>query len=133
MACPSAAQRHFSCRNLNDDVIPQVGALQVTANIVFGYATWVPSPPPPSGAESPSLAPSRAGLGPPPGLSPVLPPAMHQQCRSLWSMLAVLGERQPRSLPGQGGAHGAAWPWAAPEGIKPRGTSGAQGFGLVML
>ncbi|NWH47804.1 MALT1 protein, partial [Fregata magnificens] len=26
-------------RNLNDDVIPQVGALQVTANIVFGYAT----------------------------------------------------------------------------------------------
>ncbi|XP_035748888.1 39S ribosomal protein L54, mitochondrial [Egretta garzetta] len=27
-------------RNLNDDVIPQVGALQVTANIVFGYATW---------------------------------------------------------------------------------------------
>ncbi|KFO78529.1 Mucosa-associated lymphoid tissue lymphoma translocation protein 1, partial [Cuculus canorus] len=28
-------------RNLNDDVIPQVGALQVTANIVFGYATCV--------------------------------------------------------------------------------------------
>ncbi|XP_032568233.1 LOW QUALITY PROTEIN: mucosa-associated lymphoid tissue lymphoma translocation protein 1-like [Chiroxiphia lanceolata] len=26
-------------RNLNDDVIPQVGALEVTANIVFGYAT----------------------------------------------------------------------------------------------
>uniref|UniRef100_A0A8C8VHW6 MALT1 paracaspase n=1 Tax=Pelusios castaneus TaxID=367368 RepID=A0A8C8VHW6_9SAUR len=26
-------------RNLNDDIIPQVGALQVTANIVFGYAT----------------------------------------------------------------------------------------------
>ncbi|NXW60548.1 MALT1 protein, partial [Eurystomus gularis] len=26
-------------RNLNDDVIPQVGTLQVTANIVFGYAT----------------------------------------------------------------------------------------------
>ncbi|NXF38782.1 MALT1 protein, partial [Nyctibius bracteatus] len=26
-------------RNLNDDVIPQVEALQVTANIVFGYAT----------------------------------------------------------------------------------------------
>ncbi|NXO02434.1 MALT1 protein, partial [Rhinopomastus cyanomelas] len=26
-------------RNLNDDVIPQVGAPQVTANIVFGYAT----------------------------------------------------------------------------------------------
>ncbi|NXY49387.1 MALT1 protein, partial [Ceuthmochares aereus] len=26
-------------RNLHDDVIPQVGALQVTANIVFGYAT----------------------------------------------------------------------------------------------
>ncbi|NXG76955.1 MALT1 protein, partial [Baryphthengus martii] len=26
-------------RNLNDDVIPQVGALQVTANVVFGYAT----------------------------------------------------------------------------------------------
>ncbi|NWU73134.1 MALT1 protein, partial [Pterocles burchelli] len=26
-------------RNLNDDVIPQLGALQVTANIVFGYAT----------------------------------------------------------------------------------------------
>ncbi|NXG65194.1 MALT1 protein, partial [Hemiprocne comata] len=26
-------------RNLNDDLIPQVGALQVTANIVFGYAT----------------------------------------------------------------------------------------------
>ncbi|NXU54779.1 MALT1 protein, partial [Turnix velox] len=26
-------------RNLNDDTIPQVGALQVTANIVFGYAT----------------------------------------------------------------------------------------------
>ncbi|NWH66732.1 MALT1 protein, partial [Geococcyx californianus] len=26
-------------RNFNDDVIPQVGALQVTANIVFGYAT----------------------------------------------------------------------------------------------
>ncbi|KAK2542438.1 mucosa-associated lymphoid tissue lymphoma translocation protein 1-like [Columba guinea] len=26
-------------RNLNDDVIPQIGALQVTANIVFGYAT----------------------------------------------------------------------------------------------
>ncbi|NXL85022.1 MALT1 protein, partial [Alectura lathami] len=26
-------------RNPNDDVIPQVGALQVTANIVFGYAT----------------------------------------------------------------------------------------------
>lgn len=75
-ACPGAAQRHFSCRNLNDDVIPQVGALQVTANIVFGYATWVPSPPPPGGAESPSLAPSGAGLSPPPGLSPILPPAM---------------------------------------------------------
>ncbi|EMP32046.1 Mucosa-associated lymphoid tissue lymphoma translocation protein 1 [Chelonia mydas] len=28
-------------RNLNDDIIPQVGALQVTANIVFGYATCV--------------------------------------------------------------------------------------------
>ncbi|NXX26800.1 MALT1 protein, partial [Nicator chloris] len=28
-------------RNLNDDVIPQVGALEVTANIVFGYATWI--------------------------------------------------------------------------------------------
>ncbi|XP_068029886.1 mucosa-associated lymphoid tissue lymphoma translocation protein 1-like isoform X1 [Anomalospiza imberbis] len=26
-------------RNLNDDIIPQVGALEVTANIVFGYAT----------------------------------------------------------------------------------------------
>ncbi|XP_031948759.1 mucosa-associated lymphoid tissue lymphoma translocation protein 1 homolog isoform X9 [Corvus moneduloides] len=26
-------------RNLNDDVIPQVGVLEVTANIVFGYAT----------------------------------------------------------------------------------------------
>ncbi|XP_042742780.1 LOW QUALITY PROTEIN: mucosa-associated lymphoid tissue lymphoma translocation protein 1-like [Lagopus leucura] len=26
-------------RNLNDDVLPQVGALEVTANIVFGYAT----------------------------------------------------------------------------------------------
>ncbi|XP_021234278.1 mucosa-associated lymphoid tissue lymphoma translocation protein 1-like isoform X1 [Numida meleagris] len=26
-------------RNLNDDVIPQLGALEVTANIVFGYAT----------------------------------------------------------------------------------------------
>ncbi|NXA42662.1 MALT1 protein, partial [Eudromia elegans] len=26
-------------RNLNDNIIPQVGALQVTANIVFGYAT----------------------------------------------------------------------------------------------
>ncbi|XP_010016531.1 PREDICTED: mucosa-associated lymphoid tissue lymphoma translocation protein 1-like, partial [Nestor notabilis] len=26
-------------RNLNDDVIPNVGTLQVTANIVFGYAT----------------------------------------------------------------------------------------------
>ncbi|NXL65666.1 MALT1 protein, partial [Chordeiles acutipennis] len=26
-------------RNLNDDVIPQMGALQVTANVVFGYAT----------------------------------------------------------------------------------------------
>uniref|UniRef100_A0A8C6ZVX8 Mucosa-associated lymphoid tissue lymphoma translocation protein 1-like n=1 Tax=Nothoprocta perdicaria TaxID=30464 RepID=A0A8C6ZVX8_NOTPE len=26
-------------RNLNDNLIPQVGALQVTANIVFGYAT----------------------------------------------------------------------------------------------
>ncbi|NXQ63763.1 MALT1 protein, partial [Anthoscopus minutus] len=26
-------------RNLNDDIIPQVGALDVTANIVFGYAT----------------------------------------------------------------------------------------------
>ncbi|XP_015742276.1 mucosa-associated lymphoid tissue lymphoma translocation protein 1-like isoform X1 [Coturnix japonica] len=26
-------------RNLNDDVVPQVGALEVTANIVFGYAT----------------------------------------------------------------------------------------------
>ncbi|NXP55361.1 MALT1 protein, partial [Heliornis fulica] len=26
-------------RNFNDDVIPQVGVLQVTANIVFGYAT----------------------------------------------------------------------------------------------
>ncbi|XP_031460590.1 mucosa-associated lymphoid tissue lymphoma translocation protein 1-like isoform X2 [Phasianus colchicus] len=30
-------------RNLNDDILPQVGALEVTANIVFGYATWVPS------------------------------------------------------------------------------------------
>lgn len=29
----------FLSRNLNDDIIPQVGALQVTANIVFGYAT----------------------------------------------------------------------------------------------
>ncbi|NWI43862.1 MALT1 protein, partial [Picathartes gymnocephalus] len=28
-------------RNLNDDIIPQVGALEVTANIVFGYATCV--------------------------------------------------------------------------------------------
>ncbi|XP_021383945.1 mucosa-associated lymphoid tissue lymphoma translocation protein 1 [Lonchura striata] len=26
-------------RNLNDDIIPQVGVLEVTANIVFGYAT----------------------------------------------------------------------------------------------
>ncbi|NXT70894.1 MALT1 protein, partial [Chaetops frenatus] len=26
-------------RNLNDDIIPQVGALEVTANVVFGYAT----------------------------------------------------------------------------------------------
>ncbi|NWI55664.1 MALT1 protein, partial [Calyptomena viridis] len=26
-------------RNFNDDIIPQVGALEVTANIVFGYAT----------------------------------------------------------------------------------------------
>ncbi|NWS79477.1 MALT1 protein, partial [Toxostoma redivivum] len=26
-------------RNLNDDIIPQIGALEVTANIVFGYAT----------------------------------------------------------------------------------------------
>ncbi|NXR55651.1 MALT1 protein, partial [Hippolais icterina] len=26
-------------RNLSDDIIPQVGALEVTANIVFGYAT----------------------------------------------------------------------------------------------
>ncbi|XP_031460592.1 mucosa-associated lymphoid tissue lymphoma translocation protein 1-like isoform X4 [Phasianus colchicus] len=26
-------------RNLNDDILPQVGALEVTANIVFGYAT----------------------------------------------------------------------------------------------
>lgn len=31
----------FPPRNLNDDIIPQVGALQVTANIVFGYATYV--------------------------------------------------------------------------------------------
>ncbi|XP_009072605.1 PREDICTED: LOW QUALITY PROTEIN: mucosa-associated lymphoid tissue lymphoma translocation protein 1-like, partial [Acanthisitta chloris] len=46
-------------RNLNDDVIPQVGALEVTANIVFGYATWVPSCHPPaqgSRAGGPSLA-----------------------------------------------------------------------------
>ncbi|XP_068012516.1 mucosa-associated lymphoid tissue lymphoma translocation protein 1-like isoform X2 [Melanerpes formicivorus] len=45
----SMQQRHTSLniflldmcrkRNLNDDVIPQVEALQVTANIVFGYAT----------------------------------------------------------------------------------------------
>ncbi|XP_078525592.1 mucosa-associated lymphoid tissue lymphoma translocation protein 1-like [Lissotriton helveticus] len=26
-------------RNMNDDIIPQIGALKVTANIVFGYAT----------------------------------------------------------------------------------------------
>nr|XP_033813376.1 mucosa-associated lymphoid tissue lymphoma translocation protein 1-like isoform X2 [Geotrypetes seraphini] len=26
-------------RNMNDDILPQVGALKVTANIVFGYAT----------------------------------------------------------------------------------------------
>ncbi|RXM94967.1 Mucosa-associated lymphoid tissue lymphoma translocation protein 1 [Acipenser ruthenus] len=28
-------------RNMNDDIIPQPGALKVTANIVFGYATCV--------------------------------------------------------------------------------------------
>uniref|UniRef100_H3B0U4 MALT paracaspase 2 n=1 Tax=Latimeria chalumnae TaxID=7897 RepID=H3B0U4_LATCH len=28
-------------RNVNDDIIPQVGVLRVTANIVFGYATCV--------------------------------------------------------------------------------------------
>lgn len=65
-AGPSSAQHLLSCRNLNDDVIPQVEALQVTANIVFGYATWVSSPAPPAEPQS------GAAAQPPPRLSPVL-------------------------------------------------------------
>lgn len=113
-AGPSSAQQHFSRRNLNDDVIPQVGALQVTANIVFGYATWVLSPPPPAWAAGLSVPPSlRAG----PGLSPhhSSAPTTAQPCWHLCllphvpagSVLWVVGERQPRSLTGRGDARGA--------------------------
>lgn len=66
-----SVQLLFSCRNLNDDIIPQVGALEVTANIVFGYATWVPSHHPLAHAVGLSLpAWLRAGQG-------LRPPCLH--------------------------------------------------------
>lgn len=99
VAGPSSAQRRFSHRNLNDDVIPQVGALQVTANIVFGYATWVPSPSPP--AQAGGLPGPERAQGSAPRVGSVLfapasfPLPAYRQRRSLWSMLKRAGERQP--------------------------------------
>ncbi|NWT46490.1 MALT1 protein, partial [Chroicocephalus maculipennis] len=82
-------------RNLNDDIIPQVGALQVTANIVFGYATWVPSSPSPgtgSGAESPSLVLS-GGRGPAPhhGAAPFAPVSLPTPCIGSPRLVLELG------------------------------------------
>lgn len=104
LTAPSPAQL-LSYRNLNDDTIPQVGALQVTANIVFGYATWVPFPLPWC---CPHLPRSRASGTHPAwacsgaGAQPRLYHILLRAASSPWSMLEVLGVAAPSPLQGWG-------------------------------
>lgn len=135
LTAPSSAQL-LSYRNLNDDIIPQVGALQVTANIVFGYATWVPFPPPwwcpclPRSRASgthPALAWSRDGA------QPRLYHILLQATNSPRSMLEVLGVAAPSPLQGWGMLAALLSSGQCLRGLKHRGSSAAQGFGPTML
>lgn len=135
LTAPSPAQL-LSYRNLNDDTIPQVGALQVTANIVFGYATWVPFPPPWC---CPRLPRSRASGTHPAwawsgaGAQPRLYHILFWAAGSPWSMLEVLGVAAPSPLRGWGMLAALLSSGQCPRGSKHRGSSAAQGFGLRML
>lgn len=115
-----SVQLLFSYRNLNDDIIPQVGALEVTANIVFGYATWVPSHHPLAQALGLSLPAQLRGSDP----HSCIPPPL---------MLEGLGKQQP-PVPHRAGS--CPWHcllWAASAGMKLQDSSRALGFGLMML
>lgn len=126
LTAPSPAQL-LSYRNLNDDTIPQVGALQVTANIVFGYATWVPFPPPWC---CPRLPHSRASGTHPAwvwsgaGAQPRLYHILLRAASSPWSMLEVLGVAAPSPLQGWGMLAALLSSGQCPRGSKHRGSSG---------